>query len=236
VRWQRCTAEAGCTDIPGATATTYTATQADVDAALRVVVTASNAGGTTSASSAQTAAVGAAPPANVSAPVISGDVRDGAILSVTTGAWSGTAPISYAYQWRRCTSAGTGCTDIAGATSSTYTATGADVGGTIQVAVTATNPGGSSSATSATTALVAATPPLNTSAPEIAGTPRDGVQITASAGTWTGTDPIEFTFQWQRCDAGGAGLRRHHGRHGAHIHAGRDRGRALVARGGNRVE
>ena len=31
----------------------------------------------------------------------------------------------------------------------------------------------------------------------------DGQTLTADSGTWTGTDPIDFTYEWQRCDTGG---------------------------------
>ena len=64
--------------------------------------------------------------------------------------------MSYAYQWRRCDAAGANCVDIAGATGSTYDLTAADVGSTIRVIVTATNAGGSDSASSAASAPVTA--------------------------------------------------------------------------------
>jgi hypothetical protein len=63
-QWDRCnTAGAGCASISGATATTYAVLAADVGATLRVVVTAHNADGATSATSAQTAVVGSSGPA-----------------------------------------------------------------------------------------------------------------------------------------------------------------------------
>ena len=48
------------------------------------------------------------------------------------------------------------------------------------------------------------TPPVNTSPPIISGTPQDGQTLTASTGSWSGTQPITYGFQWQRCDSGGA--------------------------------
>ena len=49
----------------------------------------------------------------------------------------------------------------------------------------------------------AATPPAPTSPPAIAGTPREGLTLTASAGSWSGTAPVSVARQWQRCDSGG---------------------------------
>jgi hypothetical protein len=45
--------------------------------------------------------------------------------------------------------------------------------------------------------------PANTTPPSVSGTPRDGETLSGSDGTWTGTDPITYTYQWQRCDGNG---------------------------------
>jgi hypothetical protein len=44
-------------------------------------------------------------------------------------------------------------------------------------------------------------PPAITQAPEITGTAQVGQTLTASAGTWQGTEPITATYQWLRCSA-----------------------------------
>ena len=49
------------------------------------------------------------PPSNATKPSITGTPVVGKALAAHTGAWSGTAPITYAYQWVRCTASGTGC-------------------------------------------------------------------------------------------------------------------------------
>ncbi|HVP03108.1 MAG TPA: hypothetical protein VMT10_11105 [Solirubrobacteraceae bacterium] len=204
-QWRRCDSSgASCADIAGATASTYTQTPADVGSTIRVVVTGANAGGSSTATSAQTAVVAPAPPLNTVLPSISGTAKDGQTLTAANGTWTGTPTISFSYQWRRCDSAGTGCSDIAGATASTYTQTPADVGSTIRVVVTGTNAGGTSSATSAQTSVVAAAAPVNTALPSISGTAKDGQTLTAANGTWTGTPTITFSYQWRRCDASGS--------------------------------
>jgi predicted actin-binding protein len=204
-QWRRCdSAGASCSDIAGATSSTYQLTPSDVGSTLRLVVSASNAAGSASATSAQTAVVAAAPPSNVLAPTVTGTAQDGSTLTASTGTWNGTPSIAYAYQWQRCDSAGNNCASIGGATSSTYVLASADVGSTLRVVVAATNAGGSASASSAQTAVVAATPPLNTSLPTISGTPTDGQTLTGSNGGWTGTPTIGYAHQWRRCDSAGA--------------------------------
>ena len=47
---------------------------------------------------------------------------------------------------------------------------------------------------------VSNTPPVNTILPAVVGTANVGQQLTATSGTWTGTDPITYTHQWQRCN------------------------------------
>jgi hypothetical protein len=94
------------------------------------------------------------PPVNVSRPTISGEAREGRTLTTSAGSWETAAPVTFAYQWLRCDKQGANCVVIAGATSTTYTATSGDVGSRLRAKVTATNSAGSSSATSDPTAAV----------------------------------------------------------------------------------
>lgn len=106
-----------------------------------------------------------AAPVNTAPPTISGTAQQSQTLTTSNGTWTGTGTITYAYQWLRCNRSGNGCSAISGATSRTYTLRGADVGSTIRARVTATNPDGSTSATSAPTAVVTRSGPAATGCP-----------------------------------------------------------------------
>jgi hypothetical protein len=93
-------------------------------------------------------------PSNTAAPTISGTAQEGQKLTATTGTWSSSTDVKYAFQWQRCNSTGAACVDIAGATSQSYTVQAADVGNTLRAVVTATNKDGSSKAQSSPTAVV----------------------------------------------------------------------------------
>ena len=146
----------------------------------------------------------ASPPANTALPSISGSAADGATLTAADGTWSGTQPITYSYEWRRCDSTGGACVAIGGATAKTYGLTGADVGQRLRVAVTGTNSAGNATAVSVATAVVAAAAPANTAAPAISGTTRSGSALTTTNGTWTGSAPITYSYAWLRCNGSGA--------------------------------
>jgi lysozyme len=48
-----------------------------------------------------------------------------------------------------------------------------------------------------------ATPPSNQSPPEISGDAEVGRTLSASSGTWSGTQPLSYSYSWYRCDAEG---------------------------------
>jgi hypothetical protein len=127
----------------GTNTNTYTSVTGDVGSTITVVVTATNAGGNASATSAAVGPIttSATAPANTVLPAISGTTSIGNVLTSTTGTWTGSPTITYAYQWTRAGS------NIAGATASTYTLVTADVSTMIAVTVTATNGLGSVGAT-----------------------------------------------------------------------------------------
>lgn len=87
--------------------------------------------------------VGAPPLSATAAPWITGPAADGQILTVRPGSWSNTAgPVSpaFSYQWQLCTDArGDGCTNIQGATNSSYKLTSTAVGKYVTMVVTATD-------------------------------------------------------------------------------------------------
>ena len=133
-------------------------------------------------------------PANGTPPSISGTAQQGATLTALPGSWTGTAPIAFSYQWQR------GGSDVAGATGTTYALTAADLDAVMAVTVTATNAAGSGTAASAPAGPVtaAAVAPANTAPPTVTGTPQTGQSLAAQPGTWTGTTPIAFAYQWRR--------------------------------------
>ena len=99
-------------------------------------------------------------PVNTVLPSITGPTQSGGILSASTGTWTGTAPISYGYQWQSCPPGGGACTAITGATNPTYSVSSGDVGNSLQVVVTATNSLGSAAATSSPTATITVPPAI----------------------------------------------------------------------------
>jgi hypothetical protein len=146
-------------------------------------------------------------PVNTAEPIVSGPLVQGQTLAVTSGSWSGAAPISYAYQWLRCGSDGgaadaSNCAVVAAAHGSRYLLVADDVGQRLRVRVTAANSGGSTSVASNATALVKAATlaPKNTTEPSIAGAAVQGQTLTANTGSWSGSQPISFALQWLRCD------------------------------------
>jgi hypothetical protein len=131
---------------------------ADATHTMRVRVTATNADGSASAQSDQTAVVAPATsvnaPKNTDAPTISGTPKVGQELTANEGSWTGN-PTAYAYQWQRCDADVASCSSVVGATGKTYGVRIADLGYRLRVAVTARNAKGSTTANSAITAIVA---------------------------------------------------------------------------------
>lgn len=161
--------------------------------------------GTFSRGGGTASAAVAAGPTNTARPTVSGTSREKQTLTAATGSWTGTGSITYSYQWQRCDAAGVTCTNIAGATKNTYVLQTADVGKGIAVAVTATDTTGSATAYSSVVGPIApaGSAPAYTIQPAISGSPVVGQALTVSNGTWTGSTPIAYSYQWQRCDANG---------------------------------
>lgn len=134
---------------------------------------------------------------NTVAPQISGDIVDGATLTVTDGTWDDTVTAT-AYRWERCDTAGDSCQAIGGATSNSHTLGLGDIGRRLRATVTASPVlGVDVEATSELTGVVAAKD-VTAGTPSISGIPRYGQTLTANPGAWSGSGTIRFTYQWQR--------------------------------------
>ena len=218
-QWQRCPASgdpAGCANIDGPVATplspsgavSCTATapcssasvfmlsDADLGSRIRVIVTATNAGGSVVAETAMTPVIVGAPiiplvngsPNPALLPTIAGTPQPGLHLAASKGSWSAfpNDNLTYEYQWLRCASADAGsCTPIAGATADTYAVVAGDVGSLIRIRVTAKNgvqPDG--------VALSAAAGPVT--APG-GGTGGPGPDLVTLLGSVTSGDSARFT-------------------------------------------
>jgi hypothetical protein len=202
-QWLRCGAGgSACAAIAGATTSSYTVTSADAESRLRVRVTVSGPAGVSSALSAASTAVPALAPQNTSLPQVTGKAQLGQTLLAGVGVWAGTIS-SYAYQWLSCDAGGASCTALVGATKTSYITKSADIGRTLRVRVTATGPGGTTTADSPATAPVAPLAIADVTRPKVTGTTVAGQRLTGDKGTWSGTIS-GYAWQWQRCDTAGA--------------------------------
>ena len=203
-QWLQCNAAGEkCSEISKATASTLQLVTGLIGDTVKVVVTATNVAGSSSETSSPTSVIAGLLPSSGKAPEILGSLVDGQLLSATSGSWSGSEPITYAYQWLQCNAVGEKCTEISKATGSTLQLVSGLIGDTVKVVVTATNVAGSSSETSAATSVIAGLLPSSSKAPEIVGSLVEGQILNASSGTWSGSEPITYAYQWLRVQRGG---------------------------------
>lgn len=170
----------------------YTPLIGDDTKTLTCLVTATNSQGSASEGASNSLVIGRSP-VNTVAPVISGTNTFGSTLTTTNGTFTGTATLTYTYQWLR------GGSPIVGQTASTYVIGASDSLAAITCEVTATNSYGSDSEVS-NTITVANFAPVNSVAPTVSpsGTQSTGTLITASVGTWSGVAPITYEYKWTR--------------------------------------
>ncbi len=119
------------------------------------------------------AAASAAKPKNASPPTIAGTAQAGSTLTADRGQWDNN-PTDYNYFWLRCGKGGGNCGNISGAHALTYTLKPVDVDNTLRFRVDAKNADGTTSASSAPTAVITAatkppTPPSATGCPSGTG-------------------------------------------------------------------
>jgi len=186
-QWKR-----DASSISGAISPTYTLTESDIGYSISVTVTGTTLLGSIAVTSATRGVVTIV--GNTVVPEISGSLRVGSTLSVTTGTWLG-APSSNTYQWQS-SSDGSVWDSISGATSSTYVLGAAQSGLYIRAQVFGNKTSAASvTATTVTSGAVSALTLSNSSAPSVSGSWTEGATLTASTGTWSTSGT--FTYQWQ---------------------------------------
>jgi alpha-tubulin suppressor-like RCC1 family protein len=137
------------------------------------------------------------PPENTVAPTVSGLAKEGQLLTVTEGSWSGSPTVKITYKWQLCT---TSCVGISGATKPSFRLTPETVGKKVRANVTDETATGSTTAHSAETATITTGPPVAVKAASFYGEAIESHELVGIVGTWAGTATISYSHEWERCE------------------------------------
>ena len=206
----------GCTAVvSNGTSSSYTPTVVDkatyTTAFLMVAVTGTSHAGTVTTYSAAGAQLSTAAPSNASAPTVPTSSSTTVAMVATAGTWQGSPAPSLSYQWYVCsqvvatpgTSVPTGCSSIAGATSSSYTPSGQYAGSYFLVAVNGANGVNTGSGATSVTVFSSSTlTPLISSVSinslTISGTTSQASLLSATISV-TSYGTYSTAYQWYAC-------------------------------------
>jgi hypothetical protein len=193
---------------------TYTATITSSTTAGPVTITATDAAVAPMAAGQATLAQNLGPAAKVVATisptsiVANGTSTSAATAMVTDASGRGVAGDKVAFT---STDAGEKIGTVVDNRNGTYTATITSSTSAHSVTITATDSSVSPSVSgqgtlTQTAASPASTPPSDVTPPSVSGTTQVGRTLSAKSGTWQGTAPISYAYQWQRCKPGCAAI------------------------------
>lgn len=177
-------------EIAGATDNVYIVDPSDGLRKISCIVTASNLGGQSSASTAENH-VDVAKPANTEPPVISGEPKIGAKLTCAPGKWTGDRKIDAKIRWLR------NGQEIPGSNSPVYTVADEDGLCKISCEYTLSNMAGSATVVSAAVEIPVLKPRMFTP-PEIGGEAVSGSKLVCRPGEWSSDQKIIYAYQWLR--------------------------------------
>ena len=205
-QWARADSASGTfANISGATASTYVAAEADYQKYLNVTVVATSDGSSDTETATSVGPISTlAPTAAVS---ITGDPVVGFVLSADTSATTGIPSPSFTYQWSRSESETSGFSDLMGETNATYTLVSGDADRYFRVKVVASNfVPETSTATSASSAKIAATPVAPEVSASITGDKMVGSTLTVVPTVQAGIPTPSFTYQWASSETSTGGF------------------------------
>jgi hypothetical protein len=236
----------GCALLRGAAAAHYRLGANDVGHTLAVNVRAIDSTGSTNAYTSLIGPVAGSGStlASTVQPAVSGTAALGGSIQVDTGTWS-PKPRSFLYQWIRCNTNGRGCAPIVGDRGPSHAIVRRDVKHSLVAIVQALTGSASRAVLSHASTPVgvtappppsggnpppppAAAAPVATAPPSVGAVVRQGKQLTAATGTWTGSGTITYAYQWYRCDPAGAHCKSIHGStKSTYTQVGKDVGKTL---------
>jgi len=182
--------------IPGATGQTLLVLASYEGESVACSLTAENVEGKATAESKEFE-ITSKPPENTALPEISGEAKEKAELTCSTGTWTG-SPTEFKYSWYRELKENEEL-ELSSHTNK-YTVVAADVGYALHCVVTAKNGGGEPTARSKAFVIPAkgGEAPVSTSKPVISGKFAGGEILSCSEGKWHGTEPVTYEYQWVR--------------------------------------